>query len=413
MKVSVIVPAYNTEPYIEKCLDSILSQTLADIEVIVAVQKSDDKTLETVLKIKESDERIKVIHCYDIRCTGTARNLAITAAKGEYLCFIDSDDYIESDMIETLYSALREGNADIAYCDFYMEDFNDDRIKVHRKIHKNIIDADPVSETERLYEVFCNPEAANKMYRKSLIAENSIFFPNTTVSEDLVFVIATTLCAKNIKYIEKPFYHYILNRPGSTSTNPKICIVNECQNAIKLAIDYYRTKDADGLYKTPIEAAIAKYSLDHLIRYFYIKRITDESPYEFEMFINENIVNLDDIRGNVLYESNLKLTFLQKAMYEQFYVGAEQFRNRKNIIFSASNGGRNMLNVMASFGLATDFFSDNSRDKQGKELEGIRIIKPQEIMSIGDCNVIIAADVKYYDEIRAQLEELGVDSIHP
>ena len=112
-KVSVIVPVYNTEKYLKRCLDSILNQTLSDIEIIIVDDGSKEACALLCDQFAKSDSRIKVVHKQNAGL-GFARNTGLSEANGEYVGFVDSDDYIEPMMYETLYAAAKNNGADIA-----------------------------------------------------------------------------------------------------------------------------------------------------------------------------------------------------------------------------------------------------------------------------------------------------------
>ena len=117
--VSVIIPAYNIEDYIGRCLDSIISQTYKNLEIIVVDDGSRDHTGEILDNYAKKDRRIKVIH-KENGGVSSARNKGIEAAEGDYIGFIDGDDLIESEMYKTLVDLLEEENADIAHCGYQM-----------------------------------------------------------------------------------------------------------------------------------------------------------------------------------------------------------------------------------------------------------------------------------------------------
>ena len=118
--VSVILPAWNVSPYLRQCLDSIVSQTLTNIEIICVDDGSTDGTLDILREYAEKDSRILVIH-QENQGAGAARNNAMRYAKGKYLSFLDSDDFFEPDMLEKSWEAAERNNADIVVfgCDFY------------------------------------------------------------------------------------------------------------------------------------------------------------------------------------------------------------------------------------------------------------------------------------------------------
>ena len=129
-KISVIVPVYKVEKYIHKCVDSILNQTFSDIEVILVDDGTPDRCGEICDAYGEQDSRVKVIH-KENGGLSDARNAGMPHASGEYIIFIDSDDYIESDMLEYMYTRLTEAGADMATCGLYFVIF---RISVYNII---------------------------------------------------------------------------------------------------------------------------------------------------------------------------------------------------------------------------------------------------------------------------------------
>jgi len=199
MKVSIIVPVYNAEKYLHKCLDSLVAQTLDDYEVILINDGSKDSSGEILKEYGEKyPEKIKHI-TVENGGQGRARNIGISMAQGEYLGFADSDDWVDPTMFEKLYNAARENDADMALCDC-MECYYDGR--------ENYFDmcsyANPMYITTAVW---------NKLFKKSL-AEN-ITFPEGLWYEDLSYVIEFIIRAKKIAPVHEALYFY---RIGQTST---------------------------------------------------------------------------------------------------------------------------------------------------------------------------------------------------
>ena len=117
-KVSVIIPVYNVEDYLEKCLDSVINQTLKDIEIIVVNDGSPDNSQKIIDKYRKKDKRIISV-MKENGGQASARNLGIKKSHGEFLCFVDSDDWIELDMLEVLYNNAKENHSDIVTCDYF------------------------------------------------------------------------------------------------------------------------------------------------------------------------------------------------------------------------------------------------------------------------------------------------------
>lgn len=129
-KISVIVPVYNTEKYIKKCIRSIIEQTLKEIEIIIVNDGSKDKSLEIIKDLMKQDRRIKLIN-KENEGVSSARNSGIKMAKGKYIQFIDSDDWIEKEFLEKMYDFAEKENVDIVVSDYY-EDYSNGKIKIKK-----------------------------------------------------------------------------------------------------------------------------------------------------------------------------------------------------------------------------------------------------------------------------------------
>ena len=190
-KVSVIIPFNNVENYIEECLNSVLSQTLEDIEVILINDASTDKTLEIVEGYLQKDSRIKLINITERKGQGFARNRGIEIAKGEYIGFVDSDDFIEPDMFECLYNSAKTNDTDISMC----------QVREYDDINEKYITSDYYSLSclsSFQNEVFSaedtkncildiNVALWNKIYKREYLISIGEKFPEGFIYEDLPF----------------------------------------------------------------------------------------------------------------------------------------------------------------------------------------------------------------------------------
>ena len=203
-KISVIVPVYGVEKYIKKCIDSIISQTFNDFEIIIV----NDGTLDNSINIvKESfnDERIKIFN-KENGGLASARNYGINVAKGEYLFFVDSDDYLEKNCLEEMYNKIIEDNVDMVICDYYK--LYEDGVK---EITKTI---SHYEKSNSKVSVISMPGAVCKLIKTSFFKKYNITFLEKHYFEDNA--IMPFLCAviPSFSYLEKPFYYY-LQRTGS------------------------------------------------------------------------------------------------------------------------------------------------------------------------------------------------------
>lgn len=213
-KVSVIVPIYNSESYIDKCIQSIINQTMKDIEIILVDDGSTDKSIEIINKYAEKDKRITIIKQKN-KGVSSVRNYGISVAAGDFITFVDSDDFIEKDMLESLYSEAIDNNCDVILSG----------IKI---INNNIIEYKFNSDSkiytkEEVFKLFyfnSEPFAPNfawgKLIKRS-ICNKVKFREDIFLMEDTLFSVELFMnCSNNIMYIDRHLYNYV-QRIGSES----------------------------------------------------------------------------------------------------------------------------------------------------------------------------------------------------
>lgn len=212
-KVSIIVPVYNAEKVLRRCLDSILNQSYKDFELIVINDGSKDKSIKIINEYKEKDNRVKVI---DNKNNGVSetRNIGIKASVGEYIQFIDSDDYIEPYMIEETLIKIEENKADSIITGLFLDIESNTEIKsskqtFERKIEegkKNIA----IGVMERLNGTYIN-SPVNKIYKRSIIVDNNIYMDKRIdLGEDLLFNLEYFKHCKKVIFDDKCYYHYCM-----------------------------------------------------------------------------------------------------------------------------------------------------------------------------------------------------------
>ena len=208
-KVSIIVPVYNTSKYLNSCIKSLLQQTLEDIEIILINDGSTDES-ESIIK-KYKDKRIKYISKKN-EGIGKTRNLGIDTATGEYLSFIDSDDYIEPNFCEVMYEKAIKDKCDIVICDYY-EDHNYGLKEIRFPTFK---DASLKENSDILNMVNLGP--CNKIYKKSLFKNKENRFVENLKYEDAPLVVRLLLNAKKIGKVDECLAHYVIHENSETTT---------------------------------------------------------------------------------------------------------------------------------------------------------------------------------------------------
>ena len=248
IKVSIIVPFYNVENYIEKCLQSLVSQTLEDIEIILVNDGSEDKSEEIAKKFIETYPEKLVYLKKENGGLSDARNYAIPKARGEYIAFLDSDDYVEMNMYEEMYNKAKEENLDYVECDFLWE-YPDKILESKGKMCNN----------KKEMFIHTRVVAWNKLIKRELIQENKMEFPKGYRYEDVEFFYKIIPHIKKLTIVEEPFIHYV-QRDNSIS-NSQNTRTKEIIDVLDNVIKYYKEKNIYNEYKEELEYNYARYLL--------------------------------------------------------------------------------------------------------------------------------------------------------
>lgn len=304
-KVSVIVPVYGVEDYIIKCMDSIVNQTMRDIEIIVVNDGTKDKSIELIEK-KYQDNRIKI---YNKKNEGVAkaRNFGIKKAKGQYLFFVDSDDFIKNNTIEILYNKAIEQNYDIVLCDYY---------KYYNKkkyYHFSLIEH--YKENNPLSIITAMPGPVCKLIKRNLFIENNITFLENNSFEDNAIMPLVCGLAKSNFYIKQPLYYY---RQRNGSSLNKECYDKRWEDIFE-SLSYLVNKFKEyGLYNKCYSE----------LEYIYIEYLLHASNLRFIDY-KEGLKNIKKVskvikkefprwRNNKYYkEENIKYKIMCNLFYYQ------------------------------------------------------------------------------------------------
>ena len=217
--ISIIMPSLNVKEFMEECISSVMNQSLKNIEIICIDAGSTDGTLEIINKCAQDDSRIKVFHS-DKKSYGYQMNLGISKAQGDYIGIVETDDFIDEKMYETLYGLTDNGSVDIAKVNFYH--FYEESSKRIDSSKKNL--------PEKPFTVYDNVDILNghpsiwaAIYKKSFLVENNITFMEAQGGGwvDNPFLFETFLSAKTITYKDEPYYYYRELNPSSSTNDMK------------------------------------------------------------------------------------------------------------------------------------------------------------------------------------------------
>ena len=253
-KVSVIVPFHNVEKYISKCLTSLIYQSLDDIEIICINDASTDDSKNIVQHYIENDKRIILLNVENMSGQSYARNLGLEVASGEYIGFVDADDWVELDMFEKMYNKAKSADSDITMCQaqlyddkeqtFYTNDYYS--LKSLEKYGDNVFN--PYETKDEILNI--NVVLWNKIYKREFLQNISVKFQNGYIYEDLPFFFETYLKAQRINILWEAPYYYRQNRQFSTMQNSdkkvydRIPMVERTYNVLKQA-SFFEEKKAE------------------------------------------------------------------------------------------------------------------------------------------------------------------------
>ncbi len=297
-KISVIVPVYNVEKYIEKCLNSLINQTLEEIEIIIVNDGTKDNSMKIVKRFQERYP--KKIVCLEKENGGLsdARNFAIPYAKGEYIAFLDSDDYVENNMYKDMYELAKKENSDMVECDFYWEYPNKTKVDIGEYYY---------NKKEMLEKV--RVVAWNKLIKREILEKTKIKFPNGYRYEDVEFTYKLIPYLEKISFLKKPCIHYVQREESISNLQNER--TKEIFDVLDHVINYYKEKNIYDEYKEQLEYIYTRYLLcSSLLR---MVKVNDKE-------IREKLIEMTWTNLNTKFPNWKKNNLLKKKNKKNFYM---------------------------------------------------------------------------------------------
>lgn len=264
-KISIIVPVYNVQKYLDQCVQSLIHQTLKDIEIILVDDGSPDECPGMCDEFASIDERVRVIH-KENGGLSSARNVGVKIACGEYMMFVDSDDWIDPNTCEVLYSHAKENKVEVVVCS-YIKEFIDHSVVSHLWESPFVCDTQKV--IRRLYGPIDNelhnpqdldlPVSACMQIIQTKIAKDVLFVDTKEIgTEDLLYLIMVYSKARKYSYIKEPFYHYRRSDYGTLTTTYMPTKFERWQKLYDILFDQAERDDVNvGVYKIALKNRIA------------------------------------------------------------------------------------------------------------------------------------------------------------
>lgn len=329
-KISIIVPVYNSEKHLKECIDSILEQTIKDFELILVDDGSTDNS-PSICDSYQKDSRVKVIHKENSGPSQT-RNVGIDLATGEYIGFVDSDDFIEKNMYLTLYNKAIKENCDIAFCDFLTythgkttlvkTDLNENRVYNSNEIKSTILPyffgyADNETKNYKCFFPFADYASYIfiAIYKTSMVHDNNIKFYDQKLyfNEDNLFNLEAVNKSSKMAHVSKPLYFY---RDGEVSLSNKFS--EDFKNAkirrYSFLQDFIKSNKLDPNYQRRLENKICIESIN-IINY-YVNQ--GSLKFKGKMRYIKEIVNENIIKESLLNFNFKELSFSKLSIFLWF-----------------------------------------------------------------------------------------------
>lgn len=305
--ISVLIPSLNSQDYIKQCVESVIGQTLEDIEILCIDAGSDDKTLEILNQLAAEDLRITIFNS-DKRSYGYQMNIGLDNSNGEYIAIVESDDFIEKNMLADLYDLARQYDADIVKSTFYHFYDSPDREKA-KKINeskKSIKNTDAFTMLEQPLIINGHPSIWAGIYKNSFLKENNIRFIEEKGAGwvDNPFFYETAFSAKRIIYRHVPYYNYRETNPNSSSNalNDFTIPIRRMMDNLDI-VEKYGCKDELVLKQVYLRAFAYIYNI--------LRRDGhEEHMHELRPLIQEMLLRLDE---------NIVLKHLRRKHIDNYY----------------------------------------------------------------------------------------------
>lgn len=293
--VSVIVPAYNAEKYIKRCIESILNQTYRNIEVIVIDDGSEDRTYDVVTEMSKSDDRLK-LYRQENQGVSVARNYGIRVSSGEYIGFVDSDDYIKEEMYEKMMQYIKE--YDLVLCNHLI--LND----VERQPDVSVASGkyDSKSVIEAIFEHKLGGNVWRTLMKREIIKRNNITFKKLKMSEDMLYLVEYLLCISEAMILGEKYYVY--NRDNESSAVQNLGNVKYLEDLIRyptLLFELFERYKKNDLFAKQIsnEYVITAMSIRLMLPYRKFKKVCKK--YEFRKHLDKSKISVMDDKKYKLY----------------------------------------------------------------------------------------------------------------
>ncbi len=374
--ISIIIPVFNVEKYLRECLDSLLNQSYQDFEVICVDDGSTDESYKILEEYKNKDARFILIQ-QDNKGAGATRNRGLEVAKGDYIQFLDSDDYFEPNMLEKLYLTAQKNNADMVVCSARKVDENNNIIETGNPLWPINIDKvkfdkvfSPEDYKDDIFGLFC-VVPWNKLYKKSLIVDNGLKFQNLSSSNDVAFGHISRVCAKRIIVIKDELINYRFNREGSIAK----VRASSCENILNAADYVKKFLVSKGIYSNYKKS--------------FINAFKNHIRSGISLCNSEQYLKLIQDCKNIMLDEWDEF----KPVFQKTYITSEYIRNvignKKTLLWGASVFIRGVLESEKEKNPNIIGIIDRNKSLWGKQVGNYMVYSPDMIRELNPDAVLL------------------------
>lgn len=433
IKVSIIIPIYNMEKYLLRCLKSVMFQTLKEIEIICINDGSTDGSLKILSDCAREDTRIIIIDKVNTGY-GDSMNIGLENASGEYIGIVESDDFIEEDMYEKLYSLAIEQSAEIVKSNYYNYFTEHGEKKVFYESLKGC-KYDQIIEPLNDYKIFfASPSIWSAIYNREFLNKNEIRFLNTPGAsyQDTSFYFKTCYCAKRMYLIKDAYLYYWMDNVGSSVNNPHkvFTVCEELAEIKRFILNSGGKKQWDIYLRFKFQVYMWNfYRLSLPYQYAFLLKAGQELQddvnkgcFNKELWTDEHAEMLRRITKDIdlFYLENSKFSQEYKLIQEGVIMNAcidnntlsKMLGNIANvIIYGAGHVGKTILDYLiytSSLDKNKITFAVSDLDLQIEQIDGINVNRIDDLINLRDDSiVIVAVREKLQLEMLANLKKLG------
>lgn len=432
MKISVLIPIYNVEPYLDKCLASLRAQTMKDIEFICINDGSTDGCTQVIDKYTDCDQRFRVINKKNTGY-GNSMNIGLDEAKGDYIAIVESDDFVRPDMMQFLYDKAVEYGTDIVKTDFwdYYNQEDENETFSEKKVFGNLPRKTVFAPMEHPEIFLIEHSIWTALYRRDFLKTNNIRFNETpgAAYQDVSFSFLAYINAKSIILFDEAFYCYRRTNPNSSVKNVnKMKILKEAYRVEEYALQHMENVGIMGIagrlcYKILMENYYAsgiqyQYALLLEIQKLFKKHFGD-SFFEGKLWSEEEkltaktiIENVDlffyktqrDFNDDRIYQYNKNVQIILDRMLREDHI----------IIYGAGKIGQRLKNYLLKNGYSKEkaVFAVTSLDDNPHEIDGIKVRTIEQCRNYkSDTMVVLALQQKFQYDLLAKLNNLGYKNV--